>query len=101
MIPKGTTVRVRTTNGGDIIGQLYERYRPTYDVVIDQWSLRHHHHLAAEIGRAAICCAKTYHGEVLINRTSEGGAMNIKFTALAAYCWRQGRRWRLISALFA
>jgi hypothetical protein len=35
MIPKGTTVRVRTTNGGDVVGQLYERYRPTYDAVIE------------------------------------------------------------------
>lgn len=35
IIPKGTTVRVRTTNGGEKIATLAHDYRRTYDVVID------------------------------------------------------------------
>jgi hypothetical protein len=35
MISKGTLVRVQTTNGGDVIAELLENHRPTYDVVID------------------------------------------------------------------
>jgi hypothetical protein len=32
---KGTSVRVRTTNGGEMVAKLLENYRPTYDVVIE------------------------------------------------------------------
>jgi hypothetical protein len=35
VIPKGTTVRVRTTNGGDTIRVLAHDYRETYDVILD------------------------------------------------------------------
>lgn len=35
MIPKGTTVRVRTSNGGEIVAPLWENYRPTYDALIN------------------------------------------------------------------
>lgn len=34
MIPKGTTVRVRTSNGGEIVAPLWFNYRPTYDACI-------------------------------------------------------------------
>lgn len=34
VITKGTQVRVRTTNGGDIVATLLQHYRRTYDVVI-------------------------------------------------------------------
>jgi len=33
-IPKGTVVRIKTTNGGDVTAQLLQTYRPTYDAVI-------------------------------------------------------------------
>lgn len=33
-IAKGAIVRVCTTNNGELTAQLYERYRPTYDVVL-------------------------------------------------------------------
>lgn len=35
MISKGTMVRVRTINGGDIVAPLLLNYRNTYDVTID------------------------------------------------------------------
>lgn len=34
-IAKGTTVRIRTTNGGDTIVKLLEEYRPTYSVAVE------------------------------------------------------------------
>jgi hypothetical protein len=34
-IKKGTLVRVRTTNGGEVVASLLDNYRKTYDVVID------------------------------------------------------------------
>lgn len=34
-LDKGTVVRVRTTNGGDITAPLLERHYHTYDVVLD------------------------------------------------------------------
>lgn len=34
MIAKGTQVLVKTTNGGEIVAALYERYRPSYDAVL-------------------------------------------------------------------
>lgn len=40
MISRGTTVRVRTTNGGDTVAVLAENHYPTYDVVLadrDAW----------------------------------------------------------------
>lgn len=33
-IAKGTTVLVKTTNGGELVADLYEGYRPTYDAVL-------------------------------------------------------------------
>ena len=35
IIPKRTTVRVRTTNGGDCVAILALPYRPTYSVAIE------------------------------------------------------------------
>ena len=35
MIAKGTVVRIRTSNGGEIVASLWQNYRPTYDAVID------------------------------------------------------------------
>ena len=32
---KGTTVQIKTSNGGEIIARLLEDYRPTYDAVIE------------------------------------------------------------------
>lgn len=34
MIAKGTTVRIRTVNGGEIVAVLIENHRHTYDAVI-------------------------------------------------------------------
>ncbi len=34
-IPKGTMVRVRTTNGGEAICRLAAVYRPTYSITLD------------------------------------------------------------------
>lgn len=34
MIPKGTTVRVRTTNGGEVTAPLDQNHRHTYDAII-------------------------------------------------------------------
>lgn len=34
IIPKGTQVRVRTTNGGDIVAALLQHHRRTYDAVL-------------------------------------------------------------------
>lgn len=36
MIPKGTMVRVRTSNGGEIVAPLWFNYRPTYDAYIER-----------------------------------------------------------------
>lgn len=36
IITKGTTVRVRTNNGGEKIGILSANHYPTYDAVIDE-----------------------------------------------------------------
>lgn len=35
-LPKGTPVRVRTTNGGEVRGYLAESYRPSYGVTLDE-----------------------------------------------------------------
>jgi hypothetical protein len=35
MIKKGTIVRIKTTNGGDIVARLDQNYRRTYDAVIE------------------------------------------------------------------
>lgn len=34
VLPKGTRVRVRTTNGGELVGDLLEWHRPTYYVAL-------------------------------------------------------------------
>ena len=34
MIERGTRVRVKTTNGGEIVGTLHQRFLPTYSVVL-------------------------------------------------------------------
>lgn len=34
MITKGTTVKIKTTNGGAIVAPLVENHRPTYDAII-------------------------------------------------------------------
>lgn len=35
IITKGTRVRVRTTNGGELIGPLFSNHYPTYDVELE------------------------------------------------------------------
>jgi len=34
IVPKGTRVLIKTTNGGELTTTLVEDYRPTYDLVI-------------------------------------------------------------------
>ena len=35
MIPQGTKVLLKTTNGGELVTRLLETYRPTYSAVIE------------------------------------------------------------------